>query len=410
MQVKHLLAGELRGSTYIITPAAADAEALRRLNLQKEDRERLQITLERPLLQYPLAGHWDNAAVSELPTNIQSHCAIVVDDYLYVIGGCTGSAVTTVTAAVVRLDMKNPGGIWEANASWNLPAAMYGMGVGAYNGKIYLTGGRGGGGAPFTSRAVYVLDTANLSAGWVDQTALAMPYGNYNHKSFIKGSILYVIGGLFTQPWFIDLAATTPAWDTTTLPFFSDVRMSYLGIAVWGSYVYRIGGLNGSIGVVYTHRLDLDNPTSWDTTAIAELPANRFGVATAILNNYLYILGGIIGSSSASATVVRINLNDTTAVWEDILIADLPVALGVGAAIVYNGDIYMIGGFNGSAVYDSTYVYRNNEASSKANLYNMGNTVTVQLPRYGYNAGKNFVVIGTETNFGTDEITLDLWG
>lgn len=58
---------------------------------------------------------------------------------------------------------------------------------------------------------------------------------------------------------------------------------------------------------------------------------------------------------------------------------------------------------------------RGNEAYTRATAINLGDTITVQVPRFGYGAGRNFVVIGRKDSYGTADdpaqtVALTCWG
>jgi hypothetical protein len=40
----------------------------------------------------------------------------------------------------------------------------------------------------------------------------------------------------------------------------------------------------------------------------------------------------------------------------------------------------------------------------------IGKTITLQLPRYGYAAGKSFLIIGIRTDYRRGVVELTLWG
>jgi hypothetical protein len=128
-----------------------------------------------------------------------------------------------------------------------------------------------------------------------------------------------------------------------------------------GSTVWIIGGGNGSSYLNSTIRLDLATPAgAWDTVGVVNLPENRTGLRAEYDNGHVFIIGGYKTGSTAGRT---------------------------------------------------TMMYRSNSNPfDRAHLYEVGQDITLTYPRYGMTGGKNFKIIGTEVNYATNRLTMDLWG
>ncbi|MEI7838706.1 MAG: hypothetical protein WCI37_02885, partial [bacterium] len=149
---------------------------------------------------------------------------------------------------------------------------------------------------------------------------------------------------------------------------------SGLGTTVYNGYIYAIGGqaaaastgdctatsnycngtwyaqinANGTLGT-------WTSTTTFATTTSGTMPA-RSGLGTTVYNGYIYVLGGFsAGCPSINTSVcndtwyAQINANGTLGSWTPIATATFPAEMGPRASFgtaVYNGYIYALGGFS----------------------------------------------------------------
>jgi hypothetical protein len=135
-------------------------------------------------------GTWATSTNS-LPAARGSHGSVVVNGYVYVIGGNDnlGSAVSTVYYA--KLNADGTLGAWQtANA---LPAARHSLSAAANNGYIYASGGNEGFGSESAVYYARVNNDGSLSA-WASTNSL--PDGRSNHTSVTVNGYIYTFGGL----------------------------------------------------------------------------------------------------------------------------------------------------------------------------------------------------------------------
>ena len=93
---------------------------------------------------------------------------------------------------------------------------------------------------------------------------------------------------------------------------------------------------------------------TWSTYGTS-LPGTLSYSQAIVTNGYVYLLGGNNGSSIVSTVYYApINSNGTLGTWSTG--TSLPGALGYSQAIVTNGYVYLLGGYNGSS-YTSTIYY-----------------------------------------------------
>jgi hypothetical protein len=120
--------------------------------------------------------------------------------------------------------------------------------------------------------------------------------------------------------------------------------------AASNGYLYSIGGNTPS--TLNTECFKYQAATDiW--TPIALLPAGRAVLATAIVGNYLYAIGGYDAAGLTTNTVYRYDILGDA--WTTV--ATLPVSLGWCKAVAYNNRIYVAGGYDGANVVSTVYVY-----------------------------------------------------
>ncbi len=199
----------------------------------------------------PTSDSW--TALTPMPvalTNLEATC---IDDYIYLVGGYTGSAHT------------NNFQIYDTiNDSWvdtTWPNARTPM-TAAWDGKLYAFGGN-----PGPSNETWMYDPA--TGLWTGPLA-PMPTANSYGAAVRVGDYIYQIGGYVGSP-----ASTVQrynpandAWDNNG-PQLQNGRMSAL--TVWyGDYIYVVSG-GGSGGGLWTawDSTEVYDPSAWPGSAWA---------------------------------------------------------------------------------------------------------------------------------------------
>jgi hypothetical protein len=85
----------------------------------------------------------------------------------------------------------------------------------------------------------------------------------------------------------------------------------------------------------------------WDDEAITETQIGVFGAASVVYNGYMYMIGGYnTAGNGVIANVQRLNLNDPTGLWDDSP-TDYPTSIQDTIAVMNGSKLYIIGGRNG---------------------------------------------------------------
>ncbi len=102
------------------------------------------------------AGAWSTA--NSMPTTLKYHCSGVVNGYLYVWGGDTGSSISN---AIYYAKLNNDGslGSWQTSAQ-TMPTGVASAGCAIINGRLYSFGGVSSTGT--TTSAVYYAETSKV--------------------------------------------------------------------------------------------------------------------------------------------------------------------------------------------------------------------------------------------------------
>lgn len=118
-------------------------------------------------------------------------------------------------------------------------------------------------------------------------------------------------------------------------------RRCRCGVAVMNGYIYTVGGFNGSLRVRTVDKYD-PKRDMWQN--IASMEARRSTLGAAILNGLIYAVGGFDGSSGLNTVECYDPLRDS---WTSICgMSTRRSSVGVG---VVNGFLYAVGGYDGAS-------------------------------------------------------------
>ena len=289
------------------------------------------------------------ASVTALPEALDSAAAVTLGDWLYVIGGrsSAGSALNTVRRA--RINANGSLGAWQTTAP--LPVALYSHSATVANNRIYVAAGYG---ASY-ERAVY-MTAANADgslAPWQTLTPLPDGQQRVTHALAAVGNQLFVIGGYFQNPlasvWRAPIQANGSLGAWTAAPALP-TPLYRLSVTVFDNALWVNGGRPTTAAVsrqVYRARLqDGGNLAPWENLGAA-LAEGRADHASAVDQGRLFIIGGSDGAAIESTVFVFGLGNNMTPLPAG---AALPVPRGrMGIAVSQGHDIYIIGGWSGSA-------------------------------------------------------------
>lgn len=400
-----------------------------------------------PQLWHPTGGTPEYWYSDTALTNARSQfAAVVYNNRMYLFGGLTTSSTVLSSNTVQYADMK-PNGTLTAFTSTGMQALSgtgggnrYGLTAHVYNGYIYVIGGNATfSGTPVTNVDYSKLNTDGTMNAWTTTDALSTSGRLTLGGSFstVIGGYIYVNGGCTAvnasgyctaiatdiQLSSINADGSLAGWNTITT--LSNDRFAHTMIA-WQGGLYRLGGCraqDATSGACTNTVLDVDygqinpdgeastvatsvtsgsSPCSGTTPYNCSLPTASIGNmlnATAIVNGYLYIMGGCTNNAcstfSSGVTYQAIgsdgslqkpsSCSGTYSASYCVSNVSLPAALGAPGVTVFNNRIYVVGGF--PSISNIYYVSVNNDGSLgvwQNNDTNTGTTTAADAVSYTF--------------------------
>lgn len=405
--------------------------------------------------------------------------AVAYNNKLYIMGGLT-TASTLITSNTVQLaDIKPMGTLtsWTTTGTQALTSNRYGLSVQVYNDTIYAIGGSGTTfpGTPISTVQYTKLDSSGNMLGWNTTTPLngsaRLTMGGT--FSTIFGGYIYVAGGCTTMNasgyctaiasdvLLASINADGSITEWNTILNLTNTRIGHTLVG-WQGGLYRLGGCrtqDAATGVCTDTVFDVDygviNPAGEASTVATsstsgastcaggspyncDLPSANVGNmlnAVAVTNGYLYVMGGCTDEDCGSASGADWSAGVTyqaigsdgrlqrpatcTGTYVDsycVSSSSLPSALAAAGTTVFNGRIYVVGGF--PSISNIYYVSVNADGSLgtwQNNDTNTGTTTAADAVSYtfayaranpasaGTNPGNLYIFggcSGTITNIG----------
>jgi hypothetical protein len=350
-----------------------------------------------------------------LTSTRSSFSAVAYNNRMYVVGGLTGADAGSVLSSVQIANINPNGtlGTWVDSVS--IPTSRHSHSIQVYNDRLYVIGGSEWwiGGPPTTSVVYSKINSDGTLNAWNSTTPLtsgrSSSGGNF---STIWGAYIYVSGGCTTLDF--NGYCTAVASDTQVASINADgsldvwnnianVSSQRVGhsLLAWRNNIYEIGGCstqNTSTGDCGSNTLksifygtinqDGDASTVNQSVAAGTTPCNGSSPTdcnlpgtsyignmlsgTAIVNGYLYIIGGCTNNtcSTASSNVAYASISSTGDITApstcptgtirgNIWCVDstnlVPSTIAATSTVIFNNRIYLIGGLNGTS--NTGYIY-----------------------------------------------------
>lgn len=236
-----------------------------------------------PFLSDGRVGGW--TAMPAYPFTFDLHDAVVLNGWIYVVGGWNG---TQAQQAVYAAKVEGSGlGAWQRVG--DLPQALYRLAVASDGQHLYVTGGFTAAGQP--SAAVYMAasNSDGTLTGWQSYT---LPTAVFYHRAVIHDGRLVILGGsngpqFFNQVYAAPLDATGAlgSWQTAPALPAAVYRMGAVTVKRYGSnYIFVTGGARNETdyqSAVY-HSDAPPPPTPTPTPTLTPTPTPTPGVSIAL--------------------------------------------------------------------------------------------------------------------------------
>jgi N-acetylneuraminic acid mutarotase len=249
-------------------------------------------------------GKWAN--IASMPTARSGLGLVSVFDKIYAIGGSNDKSVLNT------VEEYNPQtNTWIAKEP--MPTARNGFAIAVYQNKIYVFGGSIGNGSGFlANNEVY----DPLTNTWEQKCSMSIPRADLS--ACVVGDKIYLIGGR-------NYTSASPGYRQT------------------------------DVNEVYDPAQD-----SW--TRQANIPIAVQGYASAVMDNKIYIMGGVKFESISTSDIVNYNqvYNTQTGTWSTA--ANLPSINSYAGCAVTSGDmaparIHILGGCTVTGFENKTFTY-----------------------------------------------------
>jgi hypothetical protein len=271
---------------------------------------------------------------------------------------------------------------WEVISS--LPTGRTTLESTVIGNKIYSIGGRGADGS--YSNKVEVYDS--LANTWISQSTSPTPLVFFGLTS--TNGKLYAVGGVNNAGTSQDTVLEyNPANDTWESKSAMITKRHDLAVAEVSGMLYAIGG-RSSLQAKILNSVERYNPTTNSWVTLANMPTARDSIRPAVINEKIYIIGGnsTLGTTTPGTAAGVRNVEvytPATNTWEEK--SDIPVGVYAYGISVLNNKIYILGGVkddgtksNLTQIYDSltdTWTYGptlSSDTSLNNDLYKIGGT------------------------------------
>lgn len=288
-------------------------------------------------------GQWQ--IIGNLPGERANFAMIQTDKYVFIIGG-NGVTTTLVTTATEQL-----GSEWQTTSP--ISDSLTNSAVTFSGEYVFVLGGYGSGYDAMSVISAHLGDNGQLGA-W--QNVNPMNYKRIAGKAISVGDYLYAIGGDYegsVERTTVQTDGSLGTWELTHS--LNTPRTTGMAVASNSTHVYVIGGQsNGAtkLDSVEVASINQDGTLGEWQLSGSRMNLSRAGLQAAIVNGYLYAIGGspYNGITNAYDLVERARINDdgTLGAWQYVSRMITP-RRGFGTAVVGN-KLYAIGGNNTSNI------------------------------------------------------------
>lgn len=306
-------------------------------------------------------GAFETVAGVTLAVARQGHTSAIIGNYLYVLGGAGGGGyLNSAERAVIHSDgsldaFSTVPGVVLTTARGGHTSAV----IGAH---LYAVGGFDGNTALNTIEQATIHPDGSLDS-FTMLSGVTLVTARNNHTSVVLGSQLYVLGGVGVAGASNSVEQATIQPDGS-LGAFSTVPGATLTTAssghtstVIGNYLYLVGGSNnsGPNGIARS-QIDADGLLGSFATVPVALVTARYGHTSAVIGNYLYLIGGFAGIAR-SKTVERAMINADGSLGPFATVPATLVAARYGATSAVIGNyLYVLGGNGGGSTVERAMI------------------------------------------------------
>lgn len=295
-----------------------------------------------------------NTNPTPLPIPVREHMAAVHNGRIYVIGGGIGEGVVVPDVYFGEVDPHGTIDAWSSTAplpEWRIDATAV-----VLNDFIYVIGGMGPvwRGRNQQNTVFYAAINADGTIdNWIADPTL-LPERISHHASIVSNGIIYLLGGTngyrdIDEIYYANMNpdGSTSEWLTNPTPL--PLAYSTMGAVVHDDMIYLIGGFNGPFGtpqnLVFYALINTDG-TVGEWNSGTSLPVSISSARAALIDNSIYVVGGMGGSDNAEAfeAVYNAQIESHGAMGEWVKLSSLPEPRATHTLVEVQGRIYAVCG------------------------------------------------------------------
>lgn len=309
---------------------------------------------------------------TRLTTGHYRHVTAVIGNKIYTVGGLGRDTLSTGIIKVlntVEVAVTNPDGSptsFSAAQGLMLNTPRYFHASATAKDHFYIIGGSSGGGAGTQSVEQATINADGTLGAFTPSTGVTLVSGRACHSATVLGNHIYVVGGASNTVIFNDVEHAIVNPDGSIGTFATVLNVALVtgrqchSTAVIGNYLYVIGGIR---------QLGIDNPLSsverapiglggglgaFTTVSGVTLTQDRAFHTSAVIGSYLYVFGGTGDSLAELTTVERAQINADGSLGPFAVVSGLSSTTSRDrATITVLGDqVYVLGGYNGRLLDD----------------------------------------------------------
>lgn len=295
----------LEASNYQMMPFMQPALQTERTQIRSDDTHilalggvmRQQLVVSRELRLYDeKTGHWRALRPMEAPR--YQHGVALLGGFLFIVGGQSTYDTKGKTAidSAYRYDPRFDK--WLQIASLNEKRTFFHLS--ALKGKLFAVGGRN------ASGEIDTVECYNLKKNeWTFVTNMVEPH--YGHAGTVHGDLMYISGGITRDTFQKELWCYDPVADTwSRRADMMELRGLHCMCTV-GDRLYVMGGnhFRGSSDYDDVLGCEYYSPETDQWTVVAPMPRGQSDVGVTVFNGQIYVVGGYSWNSRCMVDIVQ---------------------------------------------------------------------------------------------------------
>ncbi len=299
-------------------------------------------------------GAFAAASGVTLTTARFSHTSVVVGNAVYVLGGATAMGVATDT--VERAVIQGDGSLGPFTPVGRLVTGRFGATSAVLGGSVYVLGGASRAGGFLTSVERAPINADGTLGAFSTVVGVTLATARAGHTSAVLGNVLVVLGGENAggnlnsiERATLGVGGALGAFATATGATLATARNNHVSEVV-GNFVYSIGGDGASL-LASVERASFNGSGSLGaigTVTGVTLSAPRSGMGLAVIGPAVYLFGGHDrGTYLRTIDRALVSPDGTIGPFAPVAGTLTVARAGVASAVIGNS-VYLVGGNNAS--------------------------------------------------------------